>query len=184
MPVGDGETAVVATEQLRTGNSVVGLVVALFVEGLANSGKRRARKELGLLAMTCSNVHTARIALGANDAYTVKVRAEAEACAGPSPVIDYAHCMVHGNDPAYGLAYQKQAVARVCWLLHRCDPNRGERGKSWLTLDARPSTLAVAKFLATEDRTTTMRCASTSTTATLRVGELTLTGRTTSVGNR
>jgi len=126
------------------------------VAKFASSGKRRAKKDLGQLAMTYGNVYVARIAMGANDAHTVKVLQEAAAYDGPSLVIAYAHCIAHGYDLAHGLDHQKQAVASGYWPLYRYDPRRAEHGENPFALDSRPPTLALAEFLATEGRFTIM----------------------------
>lgn len=124
------------------------------VAKFASSGKRRAKKDLGQLAMTYGNVYVARIAMGANDAHTVKVLQEAAAYDGPSLVIAYAHCIAHGYDLAHGLDHQKQAVASGYWPLYRYDPRRAEHGENPFALDSRSPTLALAEFLATEGRFT------------------------------
>ena len=147
------------------------------VAKFASSGKRRAKKDLGLLAMTYGNVYVARIAMGANDAHTVKVLQEAEAYDGPSLVIAYAHCIAHGYDLAHGLDHQKQAVASGYWPLYRYDPRRAEHGENPFALDSRPPTLALAEFLATEDRFTTMLGSSTSAKTNLVGTESTAEGK-------
>ena len=47
--------------------------VALF----AAAGKRAGKKDLGLIAMSYKNVYVGRVAMGANDAQTLKVFQEA-----------------------------------------------------------------------------------------------------------
>lgn len=49
------------------------------------------------------------------------------------------------------------------WPGYRYNPTRAVRGENPFTLDSRPPTLALAEFLATEDRFTTMLEATTST---------------------
>ena len=53
--------------------------VAKFAAG----GKPTAKKDLALMAMTYGNVYVARVAMGANDAQTLKAFREAEAYRGP-----------------------------------------------------------------------------------------------------
>jgi Pyruvate:ferredoxin oxidoreductase and related 2-oxoacid:ferredoxin oxidoreductases, beta subunit len=53
--------------------------VAKFAAG----GKRLGKKDLALMAMSYGNVYVGRVAMGANDAHTVKVFREAEAYDGP-----------------------------------------------------------------------------------------------------
>ena len=63
------------------------------------------------MAMTYGNVYVARVAMGANDAQTLRAFLEAEAYDGPSLIIAYSHCIAHGFDMAHGLEQQKAAVA-------------------------------------------------------------------------
>ena len=81
--------------------------VAKFAAG----GKATAKKDLGLMAMTYGNVYVAQVAIGANDAQTLKAFLEAEAVRGPSLIIAYSHCIAHGYDMRHGLEQQKLAVA-------------------------------------------------------------------------
>jgi pyruvate-ferredoxin/flavodoxin oxidoreductase len=70
--------------------------VAKFAAGgkaIAQEGPRADRHAYG-------NVYVAQIAMGANDAQTVKAFLEAEAYDGPSLIIAYSHCIAHGIDMA------------------------------------------------------------------------------------
>lgn len=78
------------------------------VAQFGSSGKRREKKDLGILAMTYGNVYVARIAIGATDAHRLKVLQESEAFDGPSLVIAYAHCIAHGYDLAHGIDHQSR----------------------------------------------------------------------------
>ena len=55
-----------------------------------------------MMAMSYGNVYVARVAMGANDAHTLKAFIEAEAYDGPSLIIAYSHCIAHGYDMAHG----------------------------------------------------------------------------------
>ena len=59
------------------------------VAKFAASGKRTPKKDLGMLAMSYENIYVAQVAMGANDAQTVKAFLEAEAYPGPSLIIAY-----------------------------------------------------------------------------------------------
>src|SRR5262249_50163242 len=76
----------------------------------AMGGKPQAKKDLALMAMTYGNVYVARVAMGANDAHTLKAFLEAEAYDGPSLIIAYSHCIAHGYDLVHGMEQQKAAV--------------------------------------------------------------------------
>ncbi|HAL78789.1 MAG TPA: pyruvate:ferredoxin (flavodoxin) oxidoreductase, partial [Parabacteroides distasonis] len=62
----------------------------------AASGKRVRKKDLGLMATTYGYVYVAQIAMGADQAQTLKAIREAEAYDGPSLIIAYAPCINHG----------------------------------------------------------------------------------------
>ncbi|MDD7648199.1 pyruvate:ferredoxin (flavodoxin) oxidoreductase, partial [Cloacibacillus porcorum] len=80
------------------------------VAKFAAAGKRMGKKDLAMMAMSYGNVYVGKVALGANDAHTVKVFEEAEAYEGPSIIIAYCHCIAHGIDMVKGLDQQKKAV--------------------------------------------------------------------------
>ncbi len=58
----------------------------------AAAGKRVRKKDLGMIATTYGYVYVAQIAMGADQAQTLKAIREAEAYPGPSLVIAYAPC--------------------------------------------------------------------------------------------
>ena len=62
----------------------------------AAAGKRVRKKDLGLMATTYGYVYVAQIAMGADQAQTLKAIREAEAYPGPSLIIAYAPCINHG----------------------------------------------------------------------------------------
>jgi pyruvate-ferredoxin/flavodoxin oxidoreductase len=66
------------------------------VAKFAAAGKPMAKKDLGLMAMSYGNVYVAKVAMGSNDAHTVKAFLEAEAYDGPSLIIAYSQCIAHG----------------------------------------------------------------------------------------
>ena len=62
----------------------------------AAAGKETSKKSLSEIAMSYGYVYVAQIALGANPAQAVKAITEAEAYPGPSLIIGYAPCELHG----------------------------------------------------------------------------------------
>ena len=68
----------------------------------AASGKRVRKKDLGLMATTYGYVYVAQIAMGADQAQTLKALREAEAYDGPSLIIAYAPCINHGLKKGMG----------------------------------------------------------------------------------
>jgi pyruvate-ferredoxin/flavodoxin oxidoreductase len=124
--------------------------VARFAAG----GKPLPKKDLGMLAMTYGNIYVARIAMGANDAQTIRAIIEAEAYNGPSLIIAYSHCINHGIDISKGNEQQKLAVQTGYWPLFRFNPNLAKEGKNPLTLDSKPPALPLEKYAYNETRYT------------------------------
>ncbi len=122
--------------------------VAKFAAG----GKASAKKDLGMMAMAYRNVYVAQIAVGADDAQTLKAIREAEAYDGPAIVIAYSHCIAHGIDMSKGLSQQKLAVDSGAWMLYRYDPRRAEEGKNPLQIDSKAGSIPLADYLYSEMR--------------------------------
>jgi len=124
--------------------------VAKFAAG----GKPVAKKDLALMAMTYGHVYVARIAMGANDAHTLRALREAEAYDGPSLVIAYSHCIAHGYDLRHGMDQQKAAVASGHWPLVRYDPRLVPEGKNPLQLDSKAPSVPLKSYAYNETRYT------------------------------
>ena len=122
--------------------------VAKFAAG----GKRMGKKDLALMAMSYGNVYVGRVALGANDAHTVKVFREAEAYDGPSLIIAYSHCIAHGINMMKGLEQQKKAVESGHWILMRYNPDLAKEGINPLVLDSKEPTLPLKDYIYNETR--------------------------------
>jgi pyruvate-ferredoxin/flavodoxin oxidoreductase len=122
--------------------------VAKFAAG----GKKTAKKDLAMMAMTYGTVYVARVAMGANDGHTVKAFQEAEAYPGPSLIIAYSHCIAHGYDLKYGLDQQKAAVQSAYWPLYRYNPELAAQGGNPFQLDSRPPTIRLEKYIYNEGR--------------------------------
>ncbi|NOX62048.1 MAG: pyruvate:ferredoxin (flavodoxin) oxidoreductase, partial [Chloroflexi bacterium] len=122
------------------------------VAKFAASGKSTPKKDLGLMLMSYGYVYVAQVAMGANDAHTVKAFLEAESYDGPSIIIAYSHCIAHGIDMAKGMEQQKLAVETGYWPLYRFDPRRREQGKPPLQLDSRPPKLPLSEYMKRETR--------------------------------
>ncbi|HXJ49173.1 MAG TPA: thiamine pyrophosphate-dependent enzyme, partial [Candidatus Acidoferrum sp.] len=120
----------------------------------AAAGKRTGKKDLGLIASAYGNVYVAQIALGADNAQTLKAFAEAESHTGPSLIIAYATCIAHGIDMATGMSHMKDAVDSGYWPLYRFDPRIETEGKHPLTLDSKAPTIPLREFAAKEGRYT------------------------------
>ncbi len=119
--------------------------VAKFAAG----GRPAAKKDLGAMAMAYGNVYVAAVAMGADDAQTVKAFLEAAAHDGPSLIIAYSHCIAHGYDLVHGLDQQKAAVKSGYWPLYRYDPARAQGA---MQLDAKAPSLPLTDFTNNETR--------------------------------
>ena len=105
----------------------------------AAAGKRIRKKDLGLIASTYGYVYCAQVAMGADNAQTLKAIREAEAYDGPSIIIAYSPCINHGLRAGMGHAQMEQARAVECgyWHLWRYNPALEEEGKNPFTLDSK-----------------------------------------------
>jgi pyruvate-ferredoxin/flavodoxin oxidoreductase len=122
------------------------------VAKFAAAGKTRPKKDLGLLAMAYENVYVAHVAMGANDAQTLRAFHEAEAYHGPSLIIAYSHCIAHGYDMRHGLDQQKKAVLSGYWPLYRYNPDLAKDGKKPMALDCKPPSLPLGEYMYNETR--------------------------------
>ena len=105
----------------------------------AASGKRVRKKDLGMIATTYGYVYVAQIAMGADQAQTLKAIREAEAYPGPSLVIAYAPCINHGLKAGMGKSQAEEAKAVECgyWHLWRFNPALEDEGKNPFSLDSK-----------------------------------------------
>jgi pyruvate-ferredoxin/flavodoxin oxidoreductase len=122
------------------------------VAKFAAAGKPTGKKNLALLAMTYGDVYVASVALGANDAQTVKAFLEAEAYDGPSIIIAYSHCIAQGIDMGRGMTNQKVAVETGYWPLFRYNPRNVAEGKNPFKLDSKAPKLPLQEFTNLETR--------------------------------
>ena len=99
----------------------------------AAAGKEIGKKSLAGIAMSYGYVYVAQIALGANPAQAVKAIAEAEAYNGPSLIIGYAPCELHGIAKG-GMNHcqdeMKKAVKAGYWNLFSFNPALKAEGKN------------------------------------------------------
>ncbi len=105
----------------------------------AAAGKRVRKKDLGMIATTYGYVYVAQIAMGADNAQTLKAIREAEAYDGPSLVIAYAPCINHGIKKGMGHSQQEEklAVESGYWHLWRYNPELEAEGKNPFILDSK-----------------------------------------------
>ncbi|HCW75974.1 MAG TPA: pyruvate:ferredoxin (flavodoxin) oxidoreductase [Candidatus Marinimicrobia bacterium] len=122
------------------------------VAKFAAAGKPGNKKDLGMMAMSYENVYVAQIAMGANDAQTVRAFMEAEAYPGPSIIIAYSHCIAHGINMAKGMQQQKLATETGHWPLYRYNPLLAAEGQNPLKLDSKAPTRHFSEYAYNETR--------------------------------
>jgi len=122
------------------------------VAKFAASGKKMGKKDLGLIAMSYGNVYVAKIAMGANDAQTVRAILEAEAYEGPSLIIAYSHCIAHGINMGTAMNNQKAAVDSGHWPLFRYNPMLSLEGKNPFKLESKAPKIPLKDYAYMETR--------------------------------
>ena len=125
--------------------------VAKFAAG----GKQIAKKDLGAIFMNYGYVYVAQVAMGADQAQTLKALREAESYPGPSIVICYCPCLEQHIKKGMGCSQDEMKRAVECgyWQLYRYDPRRTAEGKNPFQLDsAEPDTGKLLDFLMGENR--------------------------------
>ncbi len=105
----------------------------------AAAGKRVRKKDLGLIATTYGYVYAAQVAMGADNAQTLKAIREAEAYDGPSIIIAYSPCINHGIRKGMGKSQEEEREAVECgyWHLWRYNPALEMEGKNPFSLDSK-----------------------------------------------
>ncbi len=123
----------------------------------AAAGKEMGKKSLAEIAMSYGYVYVAQIALGANPAQAVKAIAEAENYNGPSLIIGYAPCELHGIAKG-GMNHcqdeMKKAVKAGYWNLFSFNPALKAEGKNPFTLTSKEGDGTYQEFLNNEARYT------------------------------
>ena len=120
----------------------------------AAAGKDISKKSLAEIAMSYGYVYVAQIALGANPAQALKAIQEAEAYNGPSLIIGYAPCELHGVKGGMNHCQDemKAAVKAGYWNLFSYNPALKAEGKNPFTLTSKEGDGSYQAFLANETR--------------------------------
>ena len=131
------------------------------VAQFAAAGKAIGKKSLSEIAMSYGYVYVAQIAMGADMNQTIKALTEAESYHGPSLVIGYAPCEMHGvkGGMTNCQAEMKKAVAAGYWNMFRFDPRKKAEGKNPFTLDSKPATADYKEFISNETRYSRLKLA-------------------------
>ena len=122
------------------------------VAQFAASGKAIAKKSLADMAISYGYVYVAQIAMGADPAQTIKAMVEAESYHGPSLIIGYAPCEMHGVKGGMTNCQleMKRAVAAGYWNNFRYDPRKKDENP--FVLDSKAPTADYKEFITSEAR--------------------------------
>ncbi|MET0017068.1 pyruvate:ferredoxin (flavodoxin) oxidoreductase [Oscillibacter sp.] len=125
--------------------------VAKFAAG----GKQISKKDLGAIFMSYGYVYVAQVAMGYDQAQTLKAIREAEAYPGPSIIIAYCPCLEQHIKAGMSCTQDEMKKAVDCgyWHLYRYDPRRTAEGKNPFQLDSpEPDIGKIKDFLMGENR--------------------------------
>ncbi len=124
------------------------------VAQFAAAGKAIKKKDLASIAMSYGYIYVAQIAMGADMNQTIKAISEAEAYPGPSLIIGYAPCEMHGVKGGMGncQSEMKRAVEAGYWQMFRFNPALKAEGKNPLTIDSKPPMASYVDFIKSETR--------------------------------
>ncbi len=124
------------------------------VAQFAAAGKAIGKKDLAQIAMSYGYVYVAQIAMGADMNQTIKAITEAEAYPGPSIIIGYAPCEMHGvkGGMTNCQSEMKKAVQSGYWQMFRYNPALKAEGKNPFSLDSKEPTESYVDFIKSETR--------------------------------
>ena len=121
------------------------------VAQFAAAGKAIGKKNLAEIAMSYGYVYVAQVAMGADMNQLLKALTEAEAYNGPSLIIGYAPCEMHGVKGGMQNCQleMKKAVEAGYWQMFRYNPTL-ESNK--LSIDSKEPTASYVEFIESETR--------------------------------
>ena len=104
--------------------------------------------------MSYGYVYVAQVAMGADMNQTMKALVEAEAYNGPSLIIGYAPCEMHGVKGGMTNCQleMKRAVDAGYWHMFRFNPAARLEGKNPFTLDSKEPSADYTEFIKSETR--------------------------------
>jgi len=118
----------------------------------ASAGKRLAKKDLGLQAMSYRHAYVAALNLGASPAQAVKAFVEGEQYPGPALFICFAPCIAHGIDMSNTQAQSKAATDSGYWINYRFDPRLIAEGQNPLQIDSKQRKISFREFAEGQNR--------------------------------
>ncbi len=120
------------------------------VAQFAAAGKAIGKKNLAEIAMSYGYVYVAQVAMGADMNQLLKALTEAEAYPGPSLIIGYAPCEMHGIKGTMQNCQveMKKAVEAGYWQMFRYNPAADKK----LVIDSKAPTASYQEFIKGETR--------------------------------
>ena len=111
--------------------------------------------------MTYGYVYVAQVAMGYDQAQTLKALREAESYPGPAIVICYCPCLEQHIKAGMSCTQDEMKKAVECgyWHLYRYDPRRKAEGKNPFQLDSKEPTGDFQQFLLGENRYASLQLA-------------------------
>ncbi|MCD8349779.1 MAG: thiamine pyrophosphate-dependent enzyme, partial [Planctomycetaceae bacterium] len=142
----------------NTGGQSSKATAAGAVAKFAAGGKTVKKKDLGMMAISYGYIYVAQVAMGYDQAQTLRALREAEAYPGPSLIIAYSPCIEHGIKVGMGRSQDemKRAVEAGYWHLYRFNPLLKAEGKNPFILDSPAPTGDLKAFLRGEGRYATL----------------------------
>ncbi len=124
------------------------------VAQFAAAGKNIGKKSLAEMAMAYGYVYVAQVAMGADQNQTLKAIVEAESYPGPSIVIAYSPCEMHGikGGMVNCQSEMKKAVQAGYWFNFRFDPRKKAEGANPFVMDSKEPTGDYLEFIGGETR--------------------------------
>ena len=120
------------------------------------SGKKSRKKDIGQILKTYGNVYVASVAMGADMNQLIKAIREAEEHKGPSIIVAYTPCTVHGIKSGMKNVQEevKRAVDSGYWPLYRYNPDKEEQK---MCVDCKAPSIPYEEFLDGENRYAALR---------------------------
>jgi len=124
------------------------------VAQFAAAGKAINKKNLAEIAMSYGYVYVAQVSMGSDMNQYLKALTEAEAYHGPSLIIGYAPCEMHGVKGGMSNCQleMKRAVDAGYWQMFRYNPTLKAEGKNPLIVDSKKPTASYREFISSETR--------------------------------
>jgi len=117
-----------------------------------NNNLNKSKNNLGIMALSYSNIYVASICLGADEEHSLKVLREAERFNGTALIIAYSPCITHKYDLKYSIQQQKLVVESGVWPLYSYNPDNLKNNKNPMEISYKYNLSLIEKYLSFEKR--------------------------------